>query len=114
MCPSQAKRRALIHLTRSNVRHLLEASWWGVLPEIILTIWALAPFSFLIVASLRDQASEPYVMMLHTDNLYSRSQVEVEVLVLPQVVELAKSGAGHCDPRADVFVLASASFHDRA
>ena len=72
MCPAHASLLARTHLTRSKVRHFADASWRGVLPVMILTILAFAPFSAAATSAVIRHASEPYVRMLQMQALYSR------------------------------------------
>ena len=74
ICPSHCRRRARIHRTRSNVFVSAEASSCWDLPVIIDIILLLAPFNLHRTSVVRRQASDPYVIIEQTHDLYRRSR----------------------------------------
>ena len=70
MCPSHWSFLARIHFTKSNVLPLV-ASSLTVLPVITLTMLELAPFRAARTSVVSRHASEPYVRILQTLDLYN-------------------------------------------
>ena len=71
ICPSHCILRALIQFTMLNVHVAADASSWGVLLVMMATILLLAPLRAFRTCSVRRHASEPYVNIEHTFDLYS-------------------------------------------
>ena len=111
LCPSHWSFLTRIHLTKSNVLSLV-ASSLTALPVITLTMLELAAFRAALVSR---HASDPYVRILHTLDLYKLIRKFTCSVLLPHmhVSHLTKALSDPFYPYAHVCHLGSACLKHR-